>query len=113
MPGGAQLEPLVAIVTNVEWEHVDVYPSAALVHAAFEEFAGKVRRGGLLLVCGDDPGARALAQLPLEGVRVVTYGARDWSDWNIFNLQEVCSIICCASDWSEWACPNTTSPPRL
>jgi len=80
-----ELEPLVAIVTNVEWEHVDVYPSAALVHAAFEEFAGKVRRGGLLLVCGDDPGARALAQLPLEGVRVVTYGSDYSNEWSVVN----------------------------
>ncbi|MGC8801559.1 MAG: UDP-N-acetylmuramate--L-alanine ligase [Chloroflexus sp.] len=54
------LTPAMAIVTNVEWDHPDIYPTAADYSAAFAEFAGQVRDRRRLLLCADDPGAVAL-----------------------------------------------------
>ncbi|SNQ45652.1 UDP-N-acetylmuramate--L-alanine ligase [Frankia canadensis] len=64
----AGLEPTVAVITNVEWEHPDIFPDAAAVQAAFTAFARRVRPGGRLVVCGDDPGVAAvLARLSTPG----------------------------------------------
>jgi UDP-N-acetylmuramate--alanine ligase len=51
------LTPDVAVITNVEWEHVDIYPSPEEYDAAFRAFAGHVAQPQRLIVCGDDPGA--------------------------------------------------------
>lgn len=61
------LTPEVAIVTNIDHDHVDVYPTKADYDAAFVRFASQVR--GTLITCVDDPGARALS-----GATTVGYG---------------------------------------
>jgi UDP-N-acetylmuramate-alanine ligase len=75
----------VALVTNVEWEHVDMFADEAAVAAAFDRFVARVRPGGALVVCGDDAGARALLDAAPSTVRLVTYGAtqreREWAWW--------------------------------
>ena len=53
--------PEVAIVTNVEADHLDHYGSPAAYVAAFDEFLGRIAPGGTLVTCVDDPGAAALA----------------------------------------------------
>ncbi len=54
--------PNIAIVTNIEEDHMDTYGDLAGVEAAFGEFAGHIVDGGLLIVCADDPGAMRLAK---------------------------------------------------
>ncbi|GBD05622.1 UDP-N-acetylmuramate--L-alanine ligase [bacterium HR20] len=67
-----QLTPTVAVITNIEPEHLDVYGSFSAIEEAFEAFARNVSLLGALVVCGDDPGCQRLAaRLPH---RVVTYG---------------------------------------
>jgi len=67
-----QLTPTVAVITNIEPEHLDVYGSFTAIEEAFEAFARNVSLLGTLIVCGDDPGCQRLAaRLPH---RVVTYG---------------------------------------
>jgi UDP-N-acetylmuramate--alanine ligase len=56
------LTPRVAVITNVEWDHVDIYASPEEYDAAFRAFAGAVRRPQDLIICGDDPGALRLAE---------------------------------------------------
>lgn len=69
------LHPTVAVVTNVEWDHPDCYPTAADFEAAFARFAGQVRPGGWLVACADDPGAQRLAaQQEAGGGQVAHYG---------------------------------------
>ncbi len=79
--------PEVAIVTCVEADHLDNYPGLAEIEAAFAAFAGRITRGGLLVTCADDPGARALAgaarQLP---IRVRSYGAAADADYRITGI---------------------------
>jgi UDP-N-acetylmuramate--alanine ligase len=53
------LSPSVAIVNNVEPDHLECYGSMEALEAAFDEFAS---RAGIVLACVDDPGARRLAE---------------------------------------------------
>ncbi|NTU78790.1 MAG: UDP-N-acetylmuramate--L-alanine ligase [Chloroflexales bacterium] len=54
------LTPDVAVITNVEWDHPDIYSTAEDYQAAFRQFAASVGSPGRLLLCGDDAGAMAL-----------------------------------------------------
>jgi UDP-N-acetylmuramate--alanine ligase len=70
--------PLVEVVTNVEADHLDHYGTAEAVRAAFDEFAGLLPSEGLLVACGDDPGARGVAERRRTALggrpRVLLYG---------------------------------------
>jgi len=75
---GSLLEytPDVAVVTNIEADHLDFFGSAAAYTAVFDAFVDRLRPGGVLVVCADDPGAAALAERSATlGVRVVRYGS--------------------------------------
>ena len=54
------LEPDVAVVTNVEADHLDVYGDLAGVEDGFRIFLGGLRPGGRVVVCADDHGAARL-----------------------------------------------------
>ena len=67
-----ELAPEVAVVTNVEADHLDTYGDLGGVRAAFSEFLGRLDARGTLWICGDDPGA---ARLGVEaGDRIRSYG---------------------------------------
>ncbi|MDO4888335.1 MAG: UDP-N-acetylmuramate--L-alanine ligase [Actinomycetaceae bacterium] len=68
-------EPRLALVTNVEPDHLDHYGSREAFEDAFVQFAHRIVPGGLLVACADSEGSRSLArQAASEGIRVVTYG---------------------------------------
>lgn len=74
--------PDVAVITNVEPDHLDYYGTPEAYHQAFAEFARKVKPGGLLLVCGDDPGAmRVIREAGDGGVTVETFGFDPRESW--------------------------------
>ncbi len=66
------LRPQIAVVTNIEHDHPDCFPTLADVRAAFEEFVALLPEDGLLVVCGDDPAAREIGQA--QRGTVVFYG---------------------------------------
>jgi UDP-N-acetylmuramate--alanine ligase len=66
------LWPSIAVITNIDDEHMESYGSLADLQAAFVEFAGRVPFYGATVACADDPNLRAV--LPHLGRRVVTYG---------------------------------------
>ncbi|BBY37553.1 UDP-N-acetylmuramate--L-alanine ligase [Mycobacterium mantenii] len=75
---GSLLEytPNVAVVTNIETDHLDFYGSADAYVAVFDAFVERLAPGGALVVCVDDPGAAALARRTAElGIRVLRYGS--------------------------------------
>ena len=67
-----ELTPVVAVVTNVEADHLDTYRDLADILDAFAAFANRVPFYGAVVACLDDPGVRAI--LPRLKRRVVTYG---------------------------------------
>ncbi|MGO4249002.1 UDP-N-acetylmuramate--L-alanine ligase [Paenarthrobacter sp. RAF54_2] len=74
--------PLIAVVTNVEADHLDHYGTAEAVYASFDNFAALLPPHGVLLACADDEGARALAErTAAKGTtRVLTYGTSHNAD---------------------------------
>lgn len=70
--------PNVAVVTNIESDHLDFYGSTEAYVGVFDSFVERLAPGGALVVCTDDPGAAALAQRTAElGIRVLCYGSTD------------------------------------
>lgn len=74
-------QPHVAVVTNVQPDHLDFFGDFATVEAAYLEFAQTVEPGGLLVACADDAGSARLARRAADaGARVLTYGFDEGSD---------------------------------
>jgi UDP-N-acetylmuramate--alanine ligase len=75
---GSLLEytPNVAVVTNIEADHLDFFGTPEAYTAVFDQFVERLAPGGALVVCADDPGAAALADRSAAiGVRVLRYGS--------------------------------------
>jgi UDP-N-acetylmuramate--alanine ligase len=73
-----KLAPIIAIVTNVDREHLDHYPTLEDIRAAFIEFVNKVPFYGAVVVCLDDPNVQGL--LPEIRRRTITYGTTAQAD---------------------------------
>ena len=69
------LKPFIAIVTNVEHDHPDCYPTFEDMYKAFETFVSLVPPDGTLIACIDDPGAAALLYgAHKAGKNILAYG---------------------------------------
>jgi len=73
-----KLAPIIAVVTNIDREHLDHYASLEAIQAAFLEFVNKVPFYGATIVCLDDPNVQSL--LPLITCRTITYGTTSQAD---------------------------------
>jgi UDP-N-acetylmuramate--alanine ligase len=79
--------PEVAIVTNVQPDHLDFYGTFEAVQAAYATFAATVQSGGLLVTCADDQGSRDLLEVArTAGTRVITYGLAADADVRLTDL---------------------------
>ena len=79
--------PYVAIVTNIDADHLNTYGDLAGLEAAFAEFARLVDPDGFVVTCADDPGARRLTDvLRAEGRRVFTYGESAGADLRLTEI---------------------------
>jgi UDP-N-acetylmuramate--alanine ligase len=67
--------PSVAVVTNVEADHLDSWGTEAAYRDAFRRFLDRIVPGGLLVACADDPGAADLAaEAARRGIAVLRVG---------------------------------------
>ncbi|HKK47005.1 MAG TPA: UDP-N-acetylmuramate--L-alanine ligase, partial [Balneolaceae bacterium] len=67
-----RLTPSLAVITNIEAEHLDIYDNLDDVKDAFIEFANKVPFYGAVALCLDDPTVRSI--IPSIDRRTITYG---------------------------------------
>lgn len=84
------LRPAVAIVTNIEHDHPDIFPDLAAVLDAFERFVAGIKPGGLLVISADDPGcARLLERLQQRDLlfSIVTFGEHSGA-WRVVRTRE-------------------------
>lgn len=72
------LDPDIAVVTNVEADHLDHYESLDDIRETFAKFMALVGEAGTVVVCGDDPSLAELARS--TGRKVVTYGLTEGVD---------------------------------
>jgi UDP-N-acetylmuramate--alanine ligase len=73
-----KLAPIIAVVTNIDREHLDHYPSLDAIRAAFIEFVNKVPFYGAVVVCLDDANVQSV--MPAIKRRTVTYGTTAQAD---------------------------------
>jgi UDP-N-acetylmuramate--alanine ligase len=76
------LSPEIAVVTNVEEDHLDFFSGVEEIEAAFAEFC---RRAGVVVACGDDAGVRRV--LELAAVPAVTYGEAPENDVRVEDIE--------------------------
>ena len=79
------LSPTIAVVTNIDREHMDFYQTMDRLVESFLAFINKVPFYGLAILCLDHPNVRAL--LPKVKKRFVTYGLSPEADFCARDLQ--------------------------
>ena len=84
-----KLWPVLAVVTNIDREHMDCYHDMADVEQAFTEFVDRVPFYGMVILCNDDSRLRNL--LPRLARRAITYGVSEGSDFRILSSNTQCS----------------------
>jgi UDP-N-acetylmuramate--alanine ligase len=84
-------DPFVAIITNIDADHLNTYGDVAGLTDAFVQFAERTRPGGFVVTCADNPGTRELAQrVRAAGFTVYTYGEAEDAD---LRLTEITSSV--------------------
>jgi UDP-N-acetylmuramate--alanine ligase len=82
------LHPTVAVVNNVEADHLECYGSFAALESAFAEFAGRAKT---VLVGADDPGSARLAER-LAAPRVWRFGTSPGADLRLEDVRQDSSV---------------------
>lgn len=78
------LEPKIAVVTNVDYDHPDLFPTRAAYKSAFGQFLKQTRADGVCIICADEHGLSELAES--NAPRVIRYGMRAENDWRAASL---------------------------
>jgi UDP-N-acetylmuramate--alanine ligase len=76
-----KLAPIVAVVTNIDREHLDHYAGLGEIRRAFAEFVGKVPFYGVAILCMDDENIQQV--LPVVNRRILTYGTSTQADLHV------------------------------
>src|SRR5580704_10543899 len=76
-----KLAPIIAVVTNIDREHLDHYSGLGEIRRAFAEFVGKVPFYGVAILCLDDENVQQM--LPDVNRRAITYGTTAQADIRI------------------------------
>jgi UDP-N-acetylmuramate--alanine ligase len=79
------IPPTIAVVTNVDPEHLDHWKTAEALRAGFLAFVNRVPFYGLAILCLDHPGVQAL--LPDVEKRFVTYGEAPQADYRAAHIE--------------------------
>ncbi|WP_120006277.1 UDP-N-acetylmuramate--L-alanine ligase [Nesterenkonia muleiensis] len=110
--------PQIAVVTNVEPDHLDHYGTAEAVEQVFIDFTERIRPTGALVLCLDDAGARALLQkvrepLAAREVRILTYGTTAEADLRVSEITPEGTGLTATLHWpghSPWPLELPSSP---
>lgn len=77
--------PAVAVITNIEADHLDCYKDLDDIKNAFTAFAARVPFYGAVVCCADDKGVRDI--LPRLSGRIVTYGRDNSAEYTAKNIK--------------------------
>lgn len=84
------LTPACAVITNVEWDHPDCYPTPSSFRRAFMQFVDQVPREGMVISCADDAGAEQVHTYSYSrGPNWITYGTDPDADLRAANLRAI------------------------
>jgi len=76
-----KLSPIIAIVTNLDREHMDTYRDMADIEQTFVDFLDRLPFYGMAVLCHDD--VRLCGLLPRLARRALTYGFSDGADFHV------------------------------
>ncbi|MFA5021472.1 MAG: UDP-N-acetylmuramate--L-alanine ligase [Patescibacteria group bacterium] len=84
IPKFLDLEPAISLITSLEWEHVDVYPSLESMEKVFAELILKTK--DLTVVCGDWPSLKKI----ILGIdkKIITYGFDENNLWQAYDVRQ-------------------------
>jgi UDP-N-acetylmuramate--alanine ligase len=100
------LSPEIAVVTNVEEDHLDFFSGRTEIEAAFAAFC---RRASVVVACGDDPGVRRV--LERAAIPAVTYGESPDNDVRVERVQVRLEGSSCEVRWTDAAQELTVPLP--
>ncbi len=80
-----KLSPTIAVVTNIDLEHLDFYSGIEEIRACFIQFVNKVPFYGSVIICLDDPNIQMI--IPQIARRVITYGMRAHAEISASDVQ--------------------------
>lgn len=98
------LEPDIAIITNLEYDHPDIFATQGAYDAAFIAFAGRIRPNGSIVVAGDDDGCSRLRAMVDPTLDVTTFGETDDVDWRLVEVD---------GDWAVTGPDGSVTPMPL
>ena len=82
-----KLHPEVAVITNIEADHLEYYGSFEAILEAFRVFVDGIKPGGHLFACIDDPAVADLLATHRIKQDVTTYGLSEGADLRATNLR--------------------------
>jgi UDP-N-acetylmuramate--alanine ligase len=80
-----KLSPTIAIITNIDREHLDYYPGINEIKDAFVKFANIVPFYGCTIMCSDNEYVREI--LPLIKRKIITYGIEHLADYTARDIK--------------------------
>jgi len=68
------LQPQIEVVTSLEHDHPDIFPTLEAMYASFEKFTDLLPEDGTLIVCAEDSGAMTLIpHVRKKGINIIAY----------------------------------------
>lgn len=101
-----KLRPRIAVVTNVEDDHLDYYGTPEKIVEAFSTFVNQVPEDGLAVLCADNANAARIARTCRR--RVVTYGLENAADYEARNISHQ-ALRSSFEVWERGVCLGTLS----
>lgn len=77
--------PEIAVITNIEYDHPDVYKSLDDVLAAFTQFITQLSNDSILVACGDDPEIQKITSSYTK--KLITYGLQPENDFQLYDVR--------------------------
>ena len=79
--------PQIAIITNVDWDHVDHYKTHDDAIKAFVRFSKGLKRDGVLIICGEDEGAdKVFEACSRSNSKKIRYGFGNGFNWGAYDI---------------------------
>jgi UDP-N-acetylmuramate--alanine ligase len=80
------LHPKIAVVLNIEQDHLDYYRDEDEIVEAFADFAGQIKPGGFIIANGEDKNVARILRRFKTGPKVITFGLESYCDVSARNL---------------------------
>jgi len=83
------LNPFLLVVTNMEHDHPDFYPTMEEYRAAFQKLVSLISVGGYLLANDDNPNSRKLLNVVPKEIQAFSYGVKPKADYQADSIRQV------------------------